>query len=53
MPTRGKCFSCGETGFLSLLVVTHKGDGHREAWMVCAACRKYYETEAKEAWTLP
>lgn len=43
MPTRGKCWSCGEIAFLTAKVLRNKETGSLHCVMVCDLCKRFYE----------
>ena len=46
MPTKGKCWSCGDEAYLYCKLLYNIVKQRLEAHMVCAICKKYYEKKA-------
>jgi hypothetical protein len=44
MPTRGKCWSCGEMAFLTAKVLRNNETGSLHCVMVCEKCKEFYES---------
>lgn len=49
MPTRGKCYTCGEIAFLTEKVLRNKETGSLYWMMICDKCRRYYEEVKQDA----
>ncbi len=47
MPTRGKCYTCGEIAFLMAKVLRNKETGSMHCVMICDECRRFFEYEVK------
>ena len=46
MPTKGKCWSCGDEAYLYCQLLYNLEKQCLEVHMVCAICKKYYEKKA-------
>lgn len=42
MPTKGKCWSCGEFAYLTGRLLQNLDDGHMEFHMICLKCAEYF-----------
>ena len=49
MPTKGKCWSCGEERYLTGQLLQHMSDGHWEYHMICQTCKDYFYTLSGKA----
>lgn len=48
MPTKGKCWSCGEIAFLNAEILENKETGKWYCMMVCRKCKRFYESGGTE-----
>jgi len=48
MPTKGKCWSCGEIKFLFGTLLKKKGESRMYFAMCCGECKRFFEEKAME-----
>lgn len=48
MPTKGKCWSCGEVKLLFGTLLKKNGESGMYFAMFCGECKRFFEAKAKE-----